>query len=76
MKGNHTKEAHIYLEPAETTLADADTLWDGLTLPFRLSLTGKFYKGIGYPPGYKPAKGDPKPARVFQYNKLSIIRLK
>jgi hypothetical protein len=65
---------HIFLVKAENKLPDADTLWDGVTLPLKLQLTGRFYREIGYPPNYKPGKGDPMPARVFRYSKLAVVR--
>jgi hypothetical protein len=69
-------EEHIYLSRADTNLPIADMLWDGLTLPLRLQLKGRFYKETGYPPGYMPVKGDPKPARVFQYSELKVVKAK
>jgi hypothetical protein len=68
-----TNREYLYLSRANDRLSIADTLWDGETLPLKLKLTGRFYQEIGYPPGYKPVKGDPEPARVFQYSKLTVV---
>lgn len=71
-----TKDLNIYLEPGNTKLINADTLWDGIHLPLQLRLTGQYYLAKGFPKNYKPAKGNPKPARVFRYTKISIISKK
>ena len=67
-----TTEERIFLSRANTGLPNADTFWNGVTLPLRLVLAGNFYKEVGYPPGYRPAKGEPKPARVFKYSLLKV----
>ena len=63
---------YFYLEQGSESIANADTLFDGTHLP-QFTLTGQFYDKEGYPKNYKPTKGDPKPARVFKYNKIKII---
>lgn len=68
-------DKYFYLEPADSNLIDADTLFDGSRFPVILSLYGQFYSKEGYPKNYFPAKGEPEPARVFRYKKLKIIRL-
>lgn len=65
---------HFYLEPGDTTLIQADTLFNGEYFPVQISVTGRFYTKEGYPKNYFPAKGDPKPARVFRYTSIEIIQ--
>jgi hypothetical protein len=64
---------YIFLEKGSDNLMDADSLWDGVHLPFKLQLTGRFISESGYPKNYSPTKGDPNPARVFQYSSLKIV---
>ncbi|MFM2363855.1 MAG: hypothetical protein RLZZ316_2757, partial [Bacteroidota bacterium] len=49
-------------------------LYDGTNIPLRISVTGQFYSKQGYPANYFPTKGDPKPAKVFRYDKIKIIQ--
>lgn len=65
----------FFLEPADPSLVNADTLFTGNNLPIRLSVTGQFYSKEGYPKNYRPAKGSPDPARVFRYTKIKIKSL-
>jgi hypothetical protein len=64
----------FFLEPANPSLIDADTLFKGDNFPGIL-VTGRFYLKEGYPKNYRPAKGSPNPARVFRYTDLKIISL-
>lgn len=66
---------HFYLEPSDPSLIQADTLFNGEFLPVRILVSGQFYRKQGYPKNYFPTKGDPKPARVFCYNKIEIIQI-
>ena len=68
-------EEQIYLEQANTSLIQPDTLFKGTNLPVIVSLEGQFYSKEGYPKNYNPAKGSPDPARVFRYTKLKIMSL-
>jgi len=63
----------FFLEPANTSLVNADTLFNGTNFPIRLSLTGQFYSKEGFPKNYRPTKGSPYPARVFRYTKIKIL---
>jgi hypothetical protein len=63
----------IYLERFNTKIVDADKIWDGKTLPLKLKVSGNFKKEIGLPAEMN-FKGNPKPARVFQYNKIEVIQ--
>jgi hypothetical protein len=65
---------HLYLEPANTSLIQADTLFNGEYFPVIISVTGQFYNKEGYPKNYFATKGDPKPARVFRYSAIEIIQ--
>lgn len=64
---------HFYLESASSNLTQADTLFNGINIPLRISVTGQFYKKKGYPANYFPTKGDPEPARVFRYDKIKVL---
>lgn len=65
---------YFYLEPASSNLVSANTLYDGTNIPLRILISGQFYSNQGYPAYYFPAKGDPKPARVFRYDKINVIK--
>ncbi len=64
---------HFYLESASSNLTQADTLFNGINIPLRISVTGQFYKKKGYPANYFPTKGDPEPARVFRYENIKVL---
>ena len=72
-KNNFNRE-EIYLEPANHSLIDADTLYNGNNIPVEILVRGKFYSKKGYPHNYFPSKGDPAPARVFQYTSIKVIK--
>ena len=64
---------YFYLETANTNITKADTLFNGINIPIRISVTGQFYSKKGYPANYFPSKGDPEPARVFRYDKIKVL---
>ena len=64
---------YIYLEPANSKLINADDLPDGLHIT-NVKVTGHFYMEKGYPKNFIVGKGDPKPARVFRYDKIQKLR--
>jgi hypothetical protein len=64
---------YFYLERANSNITQADTLFNGINIPLRISVTGQFYKKKGYPANYFPTRDDPKPARVFRYDKIKIL---
>lgn len=68
-------ETFIYLEKSNDTIIDANEIWDGNTKPLKIQVIGKFKKGIGLPIGMSK-KGNPKPGRVFVYEKIKIIKYK
>jgi hypothetical protein len=63
---------HIFLEPANNKLVEAESLVDGSNI-VRIKITGHFYKKKGYPKNYHPVKGNPDPASVFRYDKIRDI---
>ena len=63
---------HIFLEPANNKLVEAESLVNGSNI-VRIKITGRFYKEKGYPKNYHPGKGNPDPARVFRYDKIRDI---
>ena len=67
---------YLYLERANNNIIDADSLWNGEHLPLTLQLTGRFISESGYPKNYSPTKGNPDPAKVFQYDNIKIISKK
>lgn len=72
---NSKSKEHIYLERNNNKIIDADKIWDGKTLPLKIKVTGYFKKEKGLPAGIN-LKGDPKPARVFKYDKIEILKSK
>ncbi|RYU92404.1 hypothetical protein EWM62_02920 [Mucilaginibacter terrigena] len=69
----HTPEReHIFLEPANDKLPNADNMVDGSHI-IKIKITGRFYNEKGYPKKYHPTKGNPAPARVFRYYKIVDI---
>lgn len=65
---------HIYLERGNPSLPDANTLWDGEHLPFKLRLKGRYKPGKGLPEGVDWPRGNPDPARVFRYTSLTVLQ--
>lgn len=65
---------YFYLEPANSKIKQADTLFNGINIPLRISVTGLFYLKKGFPANYFPTKGDPEPSRVFRYDNIRIIQ--
>lgn len=64
----------IYLEQANYSIFNSDTLYTGFSEPGYLLLEGQFYSKAGYPMNFKPRKSVyPTPSRVFRYSSLKII---
>jgi hypothetical protein len=61
-----------YLEPTDSSLINANKLWDGKHLPLTLKVTGKFSKEKEIPPTYN-IKDEPEKARIFWYNKITVV---
>ncbi|MFD1603179.1 hypothetical protein ACFSJW_06235 [Flavobacterium artemisiae] len=70
---NSNSKENIYLERSNTKIVDADKIWNGKTLPLKIKVFGNFKEEIGLPAEMK-FKGDPKPARVFKYDKIEVIQ--
>jgi uncharacterized protein YcfL len=62
----------FYLEPTNKSLTNANGLWDGEHLPLTLKITGKFSKEKELPVTYH-TKGEPEKARIFWYDKITVI---
>jgi len=62
----------IFLERENEQLPDVNKLWDGETLPFKVSITGKFKKGKGVPKDY-PTKGEVKASKIFVYSQVTVL---
>lgn len=67
------EKENIYLERENEKLQDVNKLWDGKTLPFKVSLKGKFKAGKGIPKSFT-TKGKPKAAKIFVYSQLEVIK--
>ena len=65
---------YYFLEPASDKLINADKLWKGDNLPLQIQVTGQIVSYAGYPTGYNPVKGDPKPEMVFRYTKIKVLK--
>jgi hypothetical protein len=62
----------FYLEPVSKDLINANGLWDGEHLPLTIKITGTFSKDKEIPVSYH-TKGVPEKAKIFWYNKITII---
>ncbi|MFC4818570.1 hypothetical protein [Flavobacterium sp. GCM10023249] len=67
------EKENVYLERENGKIPDADKLWDGKTLPFKVSVEGKFKSEKGIPKDFTK-KGEPKPAKIFVYSKIEILK--
>lgn len=67
------EKENVYLERENEKLQDVNKLWDGKTLPFKVSLIGKFKAGKGIPKSFT-TKGKPKAAKIFVYSQLEVIK--
>lgn len=64
---------NIYLERENVKLKDVNKLWDGKTLPFKVSLKGNFKSEKGIPKNFT-TKGQPKVAKIFVYTEVKILK--
>jgi len=62
----------FYLEPVSKDLINANNLWDGEHLPLTVKITGRFSKEKASPITYH-TKGMPENARIFWYDKITVI---
>ena len=67
------KRERLYLERANNTLIDADTLFNGENLPVQIQVTGQIITENGYPTGYNFTKGSSEAGKVFRYSKIKVI---
>lgn len=67
------EKENIYLERENKKIPDVNKLWDGRTLPFKVSIEGKFKPEKGIPKDFTK-KGESKPAKIFVYNKIELLR--
>lgn len=67
-------KAYYYLEPADSTLVKADTLFNGRHLPVQVEVRGQLVSEYGYPMGFSPAKGEARPAPVFRYTAIKTLQ--
>jgi hypothetical protein len=77
---NDSKEAisdktnYYYLERADSTLINSDTLWNGNNAPLQIRVTGHVVSEHGFPKGYIQSKGIPDPGKVFRYTKIKVVK--
>jgi hypothetical protein len=69
---NDSSKEFIYLERANVSLPIADTLWDGVTLPFILRAEGQFYLNKAFPKDLSEKAALDDSARVFRFDKIEI----
>ena len=62
----------FYLEPVNKNLKNANDLWDGEHLPLTVKVTGRFSRDKEAPVTYH-TKGTPEKARIFWYDKITIV---
>lgn len=62
----------FYLEPTDTSLLNANNLWEGEHLPLTLKVTGRFSKEKILPPNLG-IKDEPEKARIFWYDKITVV---
>jgi hypothetical protein len=67
------EKENIYLQRENDNLPDANKLWDGETLPFRVAVKGRFKAGKGVPKNFT-TKGTPEPAKIFVYSEIEVIK--
>ena len=67
------EKENVYLERENEKLQDVNKLWDGKTLPFKVSLKGKFKPEKGIPKNFT-SKGKPKAAKIFVYSQLEVLK--
>lgn len=67
------EKENIFLERENEKIPDVNKLWDGKTLPLKVSVEGKFKSEKGIPKGFTE-KGDPKPAKIFVYSKIEVLK--
>ena len=62
----------FYVEPVSKDVINANGLWDGKHLPFTLKITGQFSEEKALPITYH-TKGEPEKARIFWYDKITVV---
>lgn len=67
------EKENIYLERENKKIPDVNKLWDGRTLPFKVSIEGKFKPEKGIPKDFTK-KAESKPAKIFVYNKIELLK--
>ena len=68
-----TLREYYYLERGDTTLLDADKLFDGSNLPLTVQVTGQWVSEYGLPMGFEVPKGKPQYSKVFRYTKIKVL---
>ncbi|RXK61943.1 hypothetical protein ESA94_02720 [Lacibacter luteus] len=73
---NDTSErVRYWLEPENTLLVNADTLYSGDNLPLQIQVTGRIVNENGYPVGANVEKlGLDEEAKVFMYTKIKVLK--
>jgi hypothetical protein len=66
-------KVYYYLERGDTTLLDADELFDGSNIPLTVQVTGQWVSENGLPTGFEVPKGKPEYSKVFRYTKIKVL---
>jgi hypothetical protein len=78
LKENKTekKEKRYYwLEPADSTLINADQLFNGENLPVIIKVKGKVISNYGFPKRKVSKIDEVEAGIVFQYSKIKVIKV-
>lgn len=72
--GGTSRRVFYYLEQGNDKLINADKLWKGNKHPLQIQVRGQIVSNAGYPTGFSPTKGDPKPEKVFRHTKIKVLK--
>ncbi len=67
------EKENIYLERENDKLPTPYDLWDGKKIPFKVAVKGKFKMKKGIPKDFT-TKGNPKPAKIFVYSQIKLLK--
>jgi hypothetical protein len=71
--GKPDKRKYYWLEPANKSLVDADTLFNGVNLPIKIKVTGQIVSERGFPRRALSKVGQNEAGIVFRYTKIDVL---
>ncbi len=71
---NTDKKTNYWLEPANESLINADTLFNGENLPLIIKVTGQVVTENGFPKRELAKIGQDEAGKVFRYMKIEVIQ--